>query len=209
MPLSELQLRVARLVLALPQAESFALAGGAALIVHNVIDRVTNDLDCFGPSVVAVDELAPLAANALRHAGYHVDLVQHGPGFVRLRVTETDGHATQLDIGFDPAEHPAVASEIGAVRALHDLAGDKLLALFARAFARDFVDVAGLLKHFTSAELIALAASKDRGFSTQVLANAFGVLPSLRRERFDLSDDDYQELCETFAGWRAELEPDS
>jgi hypothetical protein len=48
-PLSETQRRVATLVLSLPEAEGFALAGGAALILHGVTDRDTRDLDCFVP----------------------------------------------------------------------------------------------------------------------------------------------------------------
>lgn len=45
--LSSLQTRIARLVDGLPEAEEFALAGGAGLIVHGVIDRETSDLDLF------------------------------------------------------------------------------------------------------------------------------------------------------------------
>jgi len=43
------------MILQLSEAAGFALAGGAALLVHEVTDRGTNDNDCFGPSVAAVD----------------------------------------------------------------------------------------------------------------------------------------------------------
>lgn len=205
MPLSETQRRVATVVLSLPEADGFALAGGAALIVHGVIDRVTRDLDCFGPSSEAVDRLATAALRALQGSGYRVDVIQQAPGYAKLQVTDTDDGVTQLDLGFDPAELPAEDSDIGAVRALDDLAVDKLLALFARALPRDFVDVLALLKHFTSDELVAGAAAKDRGFNLDALAEAFGVLPTIRRERFDVSDEDYRRLRETFATWQADL----
>jgi hypothetical protein len=61
-------------------------------------------------------------------------------------------------------------------------------SLFARALPRDFVDVRGLLKRFTAAELVTAAAAKDRGFNVDALADALGVLPMIRRERFDLSE---------------------
>jgi len=48
--LSPLQERVARIVGGLVEAEGFALAGGAALIVRGDVDRQTRDLDFFGPS---------------------------------------------------------------------------------------------------------------------------------------------------------------
>lgn len=39
--LNELQRRVAGLMSGLPAADDFALAGGAALIVHGLVDRST------------------------------------------------------------------------------------------------------------------------------------------------------------------------
>lgn len=205
MSLSDIQRRVASVVLALPEAAEFALAGGAALIFYEVIDRDTRDLDCFGPSSESVDQLAPIAARALRDAGFEVDADQIRPGFGRLRVS-SGGEETLLDLGFDPADLPPTPTELGAVRALPDLAGDKLLALFSRAAPRDFVDVAGLLRRFTHDEVMALASAKDRGFNPQVLAEALAVLPTIRRDRFDLDNAAYEAMCSLFAAWREELE---
>jgi hypothetical protein len=100
---------------------------------------------------------------------------------------------------------PPIPTELGAVRALPDLAGDKLLALFSRAAARGFVDVLGLLQRFTREELIALAARKDRGFSRARLAEAFRVLPTIRRDRFEVDDSSYDAMCSMFLDWRGEL----
>jgi len=47
---------------------------------------------------------------------------------------------------------------------------DKVLAVFGRAEARDFVDLAALADHFDLAELFRLAAEKDPGFSIEVFA---------------------------------------
>jgi hypothetical protein len=52
--LTRLQERVARLLLALPEAERFALAGGAALILQEGVDRSTEDLDFFAPGAEGV-----------------------------------------------------------------------------------------------------------------------------------------------------------
>ena len=48
--LSPLQDRVAGIIGALQEAEEFALAGGAALILRGEVDRQTRDLDFFGPA---------------------------------------------------------------------------------------------------------------------------------------------------------------
>lgn len=70
--LSPLQHRVARIVAALPEAERFALAGGAALVLARVVDRETRDLDFFGPSADEVDHLAEAVETALTDAGLDV-----------------------------------------------------------------------------------------------------------------------------------------
>lgn len=205
MPLSELQVRVATIVLAVPAAAGFALAGGAALIFYGITDRATQDIDCFGPTPDAVDRLHPAAVAALEAAGLRTETQQQGPGFARLRVT-SGRDETLLDLGFDPAQRPALPTPLGAVRALDDLAGDKLLALFSRAEPRDFLDVAGLLHRYHRTELETFAAAKDLGFNRSVLADAFGVLPTIRRDRFDVDDATYAGLLETFRTWHADLD---
>ena len=64
--LTELQRRVARLMSGLVEAESFALAGGAALIVHGVVERATRDLDYFAMASEAVSSVLPILEEALR-----------------------------------------------------------------------------------------------------------------------------------------------
>jgi hypothetical protein len=201
MSLSEFQVRVATLVLGLPEATEFALAGGAALIVHDVTDRATRDLDCFGPTIDAVDRLRASVVDACAAEGLRVEVDQAGPGFARLQVADARD-TTLLDLGYDPAFSPPIVTAIGAVRALDDLAGDKLLALFSRAAPRDFLDVAALLRRYSRDELEERAAAKDRGFDRHVLADAFGVLPTIRRDRFEIDDPSYADLLTTFAAWR-------
>ena len=206
MPLSDIQLRAAAIVLALSEAEGFALAGGAALVLHEIVDRGTNDLDCFGPSTHAVNALVDPVASALKANGLAVEIAVRTDGFAKLVVSGA-ADRTQIDIGFDPAIYEPVRSAIGPLRHLHDLAGDKLLALFGRAASRDFIDVAALLHHFTKDELASLASAKDRGFDLGVLADAFGVLS--RYERVDeyptLTDGEYGELLQVFAEWQHEI----
>lgn len=63
----------------------------------------------------------------------------------------------------------------------------------------------GVLNRFSRDELIELAAAKDRGFDPLVLANAFGVLPTIRRDRFDLDEPGYEAMRRVFEDWRADL----
>jgi hypothetical protein len=67
--LTSLQEQVARIVSSLPEATDFALAGGAALVVAQVVDRTTKDLDFFGPSADDVQILLVALEPALVNAG--------------------------------------------------------------------------------------------------------------------------------------------
>lgn len=206
MPLSDIQRQVAEIVFSLAEAEGFALAGGGALIAHDIVDRTTRDLDCFGPSLDAVDRYLPAMVVALNDAAFVVDVRTANHGFAKLTVTDpVTGDTTQVDIGFDPAGQAAVTMSFGRVRALDDLAGDKLLALFGRAAPRDFVDVHALRRRYTRHELESFAAAKDRGFSREVLRDAFGVLGSLPRSTFEVSDKTFEDMTAEFAAWRVDL----
>jgi hypothetical protein len=47
MPLDQLQERIARTALSLPEARTLALAGGGAMIAHGFVTRATRDVDLF------------------------------------------------------------------------------------------------------------------------------------------------------------------
>lgn len=66
----------------------------------------------------------------------------------------------------------------GPTLAVRELAANKVLALFDRAEARDFLDLVVLTRHFELQGLMDLAAQKDTGFDT---AGFLEALASLQR----------------------------
>jgi hypothetical protein len=91
----------------------------------------------------------------------------------------------RFQLAYDTPFHLAEFSEHDGVRvhSLDDLAAGKLLALFARAEERDFIDVYLLVqeKGYTIERLIELARAKDPGLDDYYLALAFeqaGHLPA-------------------------------
>ncbi len=161
--LSPLQEQVAAIIAGLEEAEGFALAGGAALIARGDVRRSTRDLDFFGLTPDAVDRLIPIVESALETAGLSVRRIQEGAGFARLLVD--DGREqTELDLAADARLFPAEPGEHAPLLAGEELAVDKLLALFGRAEARDFVDLMALEPRYGLVRLCQLAAEKDRGF---------------------------------------------
>jgi hypothetical protein len=133
MPLSDLQRGVAGIVFQLAESEGFVLAGGGALIAHDVVDRTTKDLDCFGSSRIAVDRLWPAIVEAVRAARFDVEVRTANHGFAKLLVTDPmTMEVTQVDIGSIRLPRRQCRCRSGRCAPSTDLAADKLLALFGR-----------------------------------------------------------------------------
>jgi hypothetical protein len=198
--LSPLQLRVARIVAGLAEADGFALAGGGALIVRGDTDRRTRDLDFFGPSPDAVDQLLPAVERALVRDGLGVDRVRVAPGFARLAITR-DGERTELDLGADARLFPPDPGEPAPTLTSLELAVDKVLAIFGRAEARDFADLMVLSLRYPLERLFVLAREKDRGFEIKYFVEMLARFHRLRREEFDLDDKSYEVLRQTVDVW--------
>jgi len=130
--LSPLQEQVGRIVAALPEADGFALAGGAALVVTRVVDPATRDLDFFGPSADDVDRLVLAVESALVAAGLTVRRERNSHGFARLTVIAGDD-ATEVDMAADARIRPVDSGPLGPMLSVEELGADKLLALFDRA----------------------------------------------------------------------------
>jgi hypothetical protein len=203
--LSLLQRRVARIVAELPEAEGFALAGGAALVIAQVVDRETRDLDFFGATADRVDRLVPALEHALRVDGLDVSLKRANSGFAHFTISDDAGGLTELDLGVDARIREAESGPLGPMLALEELAADKTLALFGRAQARDFVDVAALADRFGFDRLCELAAEKDPGFSPAVLLDMLGSFNRFTAEDFDLDIVDHQRLAAAVQIWRGYL----
>jgi hypothetical protein len=184
----------------LPEAKGFALAGGAALIVHGIIKRTTRDLDFFSVQEEDVDRLVPVLESALLGSGFGVSIKQHQPGFARLLVSGKSD-VTVVDLGYDFRLDAPVRTPVGPVVSQDELGADKMLALFSRAEARDFIDVYLLSELISFERLCELAAAKDPGFSLPSLAEALDRFRRLERADFDVDDDTFR----TLARWVADL----
>jgi hypothetical protein len=204
--LSDVQQRVAQLVGQLPEAAEFALAGGAALVLAEVVERQTRDLDYFGPTADAVGTLAHAIEMALTVRGLDVRRERSNTGFVRLIVSD-GGDTTELDIAVDARIRPVETGPFGPTLALEELAADKLLALFDRAQARDFIDVEALVRRFGLDRLCALAAEKDRGFSRSGLVEALGTFDRFTATDLGTDEPGRQRLATAVRQWERQLTP--
>lgn len=169
-----------------------ALAGGNALMVHDIVDRPTEDIDLFVSRLGNVPAAAGIEA-ALREAGYAAERLDQeaglgdvcedaGEGLAEWEFTAPDGRSTvQLQAAyFELLADPVTVPDLGPVLALDDLAGWKTVALASRMAARDYADVAGLLRKYTVRALIALARERDSGLDDADFADAGRRLDQMR-----------------------------
>jgi predicted nucleotidyltransferase component of viral defense system len=203
-----LQQRVLEIVSRLPEAEGFALTGGAALIMRGTVHRNTNDLDLFiGHDDIKEDTIVTMVAaveRALGKAGLGNRREVVSDTFARLTV-ETEGEECRIDLAVDVRIRPVDRKPDVALLSLEELAADKVLALFGRAAARDFQDVAALRRHFSRTVLLELANEKDAGFSVERFLDAVAAFGRLDAADFDSSRADYEQLRTEVAEWPQQI----
>jgi hypothetical protein len=77
-----------------------------------------------------------------------------------------------------------------------------VLAVFGRAEARDFIDLAAIEERYGLDHLFQLAAEKDRGFTGEMFAEMAGRFSRLRQDEFEIDADQYEELARRVAAWQ-------
>ncbi len=173
-------------------------------MVHGHVDRLTRDLDYFATDPASVDRLLPVFEAAARAVGLTVTEERIAPGFARLVLS--DGvDQTGVDLAADARLLPIEEGELGQVLSAEELAVDKVLAVFGRAEARDFIDLALIEPLFGLDHLCTLAASKDSGFQRSVFLSMLERFDRLGRDEFGVDDDLYEATVESVGRWRRAL----
>jgi hypothetical protein len=154
--LTQFQIEVARLFFDLPASEGFLLAGGAALLAQHLTSRPTQDLDFFTrPGAGEVGQAKDAFVAAAIGQGWAVEKIQDSATFCRLLVHGREDLLIDIALDSAPGRAPT-ASVAGPTFAPPELAGRKVIALFDRAAARDFIDVFMLNARYSKAELLEL-----------------------------------------------------
>lgn len=204
--LTKLQVEVAHIFFRLKASEGYVVAGGAALLASELINRPTQDLDLFTSSPVeSVTAAKESFLKALDRRGWTITLIHDSPTFCRLVVIDRDEEVL-VDLAVDsPPSSPPTMTLLGPTLAPLELAGRKLLALFGRAEARDFADVYVLAQRFGKGALLAEAATADPGFDEQVLAQMMTTLDRFADEEIPIALGTVSELGAFFVHWTEEL----
>lgn len=203
--LTSFQVQVAQLFFSLPTSAGFLLAGGAALAAQHLTARPTQDLDIFtGPGRGDLTAARDAFERAVRERSWTVRRVRDSASFCRLVVSGPEDLLVDLALDAPPHE-PTAMSAAGPTFGLEELAGRKLIALFDRAEARDFVDVYALARRFPKPVLLTHAAAVDTGFDRLVLAEMVDTLSRFTDAELPVAESDIADLRRFFAEWATEL----
>ena len=208
--LSAEQRDLARLLFSLPEAAGYALAGGAALVALQVVDRATRDLDAFigarpGADPGSVEPLAHAPTETLDKAGYTVEVARRHPTFCRM-VASLSGLTVEIDLAVDsPPLHPLSFVDGLPVLAPLDLAARKILAILDRAEARDFSDLWALSRALGREVCVDTARQLDAGVTEAAIAGGLVNIERLTDEEFPVPITAVTTIRKWYAGWRDEL----
>lgn len=103
------------------------------------------------------------------------------------------------------AHPPGRTGSAGCAGVAEELAADKILALFGRAAARDYQDVAALRRHFSWTVLFELAREKDAGFNPKRFLEAVAAFDRLDADEFDTSRAGHERLRAEVAAWPSDI----
>jgi len=177
---------------------SFVLAGSGAMREHGLVDRPTEDVDLFTSDVdlARFSSAVDAVVRGLREAGHDVAELRRVDQFARLEVTTADGHQVDIDMGVDWREAEPALLAIGPVLSLEDAVGNKLSALYGRAYARDFLDVDSIRASgkFTDAELIRSAIERDPGFEVPMFITQLELVHRVLPEQVSQYNVDADQL---------------
>jgi len=207
--IDEIHVEVARAFFALPESAGYAVGGGVAALAHHIVHRATDDLDLFTDRRRVVTrplDAAKALERAARDRDWGVTWIRRYPDYARLKVT-TDHASLLVDLVLETLELPATLTIVGPTVAEQDVAVGKLIALFDRAEARDFVDVFEFCRRYEPALLLELAARRDPGLGPRHLAERLRRVTE-QLAPADLPDgyqENFEEIRRFYVDWRATL----
>jgi predicted nucleotidyltransferase component of viral defense system len=204
--LSGFQQEIARLFFSLQSSQGFVLAGGGALLASGLSTRPTQDLDFFGsPGQVSVSRALDQFLDAIEQQNWDYELLSHANDFARVRVIGSAELVVDLAIDVAP-KFPVAQTLVGPVFSPLELAGRKLLALFDRAEARDFVDVYVLSKKFGNQKIFDAATQIEVSLNKPILARMMNALDRFSDDELPIDHSEVGALRKYFANWANELD---
>lgn len=160
-----------------PMSEAFYLTGGTALARFYFFHRESLDLDLFTNDLDQDFTLLNRTVLVILHTlGFQITSQATTSTFIQYVVTDPQGRSLKIDFVKDVPIHfgDPILREGIRVDSLENIGSNKILAVFGRTDAKDFIDLYWILKHteLKFDDLYQLARQKDLGLSELYLAYA-------------------------------------
>lgn len=168
-----------------PLAKHFYLTGGTALARFYFSHRESLDLDLFTNDFEQDFAQVNQAVLGILHAlELQITSQVVTDTFVQYIVTDGDGNALKVDLVKDVPVHFGSLVERSGIRldSLENIGSNKILAVFGRTDAKDFIDLYWILHHtgLKFEQLFQQAKQKDVGLSELYLAYALQNVGKIR-----------------------------
>lgn len=181
-----LQDRFLKEFFACPYGDNFYLTGGTALARFYLFHRESVDLDFFTHNQnVDFSQLNRIVLSLANKLGLKVSQQVLAESFLQYIFVDKEGNNLKTDFVKDIVVRFGEIVIKNGVRldSLENIAVNKILAVFGRTEAKDFIDLYFLLtdKKFALKDLIAKAKKKDLGLTEFYLANSIGQSEKLEK----------------------------
>ncbi|WP_332603130.1 nucleotidyl transferase AbiEii/AbiGii toxin family protein [Arthrobacter sp. S2(2024)] len=168
-------------------------------------ERLSDDIDLFAlhrrhtPATFTASVQKMTAA--LEAAGYTVEITRHFEEFASITVGHNE-EAVVIDLGLDWWENSPAIIDIGPILSLKDSVASKLLAVYSRGYARDYLDAYSIITshRFIHQQLITLCQRRDPTLDLPTLAAAIArhrTLPTTEFTKYGLHPSELPTLSTT------------
>jgi predicted nucleotidyltransferase component of viral defense system len=155
--LNVLHRRLLQDVLEIGDSLPLVITGGYAVQAHQLVDRLSRDIDVATDSGISMEDIAADVASGLTARGWDMRIIGVDPRSARLTATDpATGEQCELDILKEVFSQPPAITPYGPVLALYDVIGTKVRALAGRGLPRDLIDIHAASQLCSNIELEAL-----------------------------------------------------
>ena len=171
--LNDLEKDVLEAFFSLDESAAFVLTGGAALAEYHLHHRLSHDLDLFTLNEDAFTSVSQRILELAEKVNARVTPIRSLATLNQV-IIEREGIEVKVDLVRDAGPMFGQPLQVGSIRvdSLENIGANKILALFGRAAARDYIDLYLILNEggFTFEQLLILAKEKDLGLQEFYLA---------------------------------------
>ncbi|MFE2095132.1 nucleotidyl transferase AbiEii/AbiGii toxin family protein [Streptomyces sp. NPDC002596] len=209
MKLPELHRRLLSDALECGSTYGLVLAGGYAIQAHELVSRLSQDLDLATNAAADMAEIAQALVSGLQEKGWAVSVVEIAPRMARLIARDpVINTECEVDVLKEIFHKPPAQTDAGPTLSRDDAVGLKVRALHDRGFPRDVIDVFSARSLYTTGEFERLGAQHDEEFDLEELHSrleAVGFTSDREYGAYGMSPDQITELRTWVQQWLDDL----